>query len=63
MRIVVDIDSCVGHGRCNAEAPQLFTLDDLGYCALESIDVPEGLEDLARAGANVCPERAISIVE
>jgi ferredoxin len=44
-------------------APELFPLDDDGYIAVEEIDVPVGMEELARRGARACPERIIVIEE
>ena len=40
-------EGCTGHGRC----------------AVMAGDVPPGLEDSARYGAKVCPERVITIEE
>lgn len=64
MRVRVDTDRCVGHGRCYALAPELFEPDDLGN-GHEIGDglVPEGLEDRARLAAANCPEQAISVEE
>ncbi len=42
---------------------QLFPLDDDGYIEVEEVDVPAGMEDLARRGARACPERVIEIIE
>lgn len=63
VKIHVKKRECVGHARCAAVAPQLFILDDDGYIAQEVIDVPPGMEDLARRGAKACPERIITIEE
>jgi ferredoxin len=63
MRIVVDHEVCSGHGRCAAVAPNVFSLDDTGYCAITETDVAPDLEDEARTGANNCPERAIAVIE
>ena len=63
MRILVDVDKCTGHALCNARAPELFVLDDLGYNRTPVIEVPEGLEDAARAGVLGCPEQAMIIEE
>lgn len=63
MRIIVDHDLCSGHGRCAAVAPSVYSLDESGYCAITETDVAAGDEEAARAGANNCPERAISIVD
>jgi ferredoxin len=61
MKIVVDQDKCTGHARCNAVAPDLYELDDNGYCAVTELQIPSGRESDAHAGADECPERAITI--
>lgn len=63
MKIVVDRSACSGHARCNAFGPAVYDLDDDGYCAVSELDVLPGLEDQARAGADACPERAISLTD
>jgi len=63
MKIRIDKAACVGNARCAAISEELFPLDDEGYISVEEIDVPPGMEDLARRGARACPERIISIVE
>jgi len=63
MRVKVDQQLCTGHARCNVLAPDVYPLDDNGYCAADELDVPPELEAQARTGAAGCPERAITIVE
>ena len=63
MKIRINKAICVGNARCAAVAPDLFPLDDDGYISVEEIDVPAGMEDLARRGAKACPERIIVIEE
>jgi ferredoxin len=64
MRVRVDNAKCTGHARCNAVGPDVFPLDDVGYCAVRgAVDVAPGLEPQARDGAAACPERAIEIEE
>jgi ferredoxin len=63
MKIRIDKPKCVGHARCAAVSPELFLLDDEGYIAVEEIEVPPGMEELARRGARACPERVIVIEE
>jgi ferredoxin len=63
MKIRINKASCVGNARCAAVAPDLFPLDDDGYIAVEEIDVPSDMEELARRGAKACPERIIVIEE
>jgi ferredoxin len=62
VRVIIDKDACVGHGRCHAEAPELFDLDEMGCCEQDEIDVPPELESGAQRGAGSCPERAIAVV-
>jgi ferredoxin len=61
MKIVVDASRCSGHAQCNALAPDVYELDDRGYCAIREVEVPPGLEDQAQDGADACPEGAITI--
>jgi ferredoxin len=61
MKIRIDKAACVGNARCAAVAEQLFPLDENGYIAVEEIDVPKGMEELAERGARACPERIIVI--
>ena len=61
MKVTVDMDKCSGHARCNAVAPDVYELDDNGYCAITELIVPAGLEKSAQAGADACPERAIAV--
>ena len=62
MRVLLDRDRCVGHGRCYSLAPQVFDADDDGYCVvLAGDDIPSELSELARRGVTNCPEQALSI--
>lgn len=63
MKIRIDKSACVGNARCAAISPELFPLDDGGYIAVEEVEVPPGMEALARRGARACPERVITIVD
>jgi ferredoxin len=61
VQLHVDNGKCQGHARCNALAPEVFDLDDLGYVSTPSGEVPESLENKARTGAAACPEQALSV--
>jgi ferredoxin len=61
MKIRVDRAGCTGNARCWAVAPELYPLDDDGYIATEGFDVRPGEEELARRGAQACPERVIAV--
>jgi ferredoxin len=63
VKIRIDKASCVGNARCAAVSEKLFPLDEDGYIAVTEIEVPPGMEDLARRGARACPERIIVIEE
>ncbi len=63
LRLQIDTDLCVGHGRCYTLAPQWFDADDIGYG--QAKDLVIGEDDRARAAdvAAACPEGAITLVE
>ncbi len=63
MKVRVDLDRCVGHGRCYELASELFGEDERGHCHLETEEVPPGREDLARLAVANCPEKALSVLE
>jgi ferredoxin len=63
MKIRINKAACVGNARCWAVSEELFPLDDDGYIEVEEVDVPPGMEALARRGARACPERVIEIIE
>ena len=61
MKISVDKARCTGHARCFDVAEAVYTLDESGFNASDGAVVSPGLEDLARSGAESCPERAITL--
>lgn len=63
MWISVDTSVCCGHGRCAIAAPEIYQLDENGYCGIESLELRPGQEAAARVGALVCPEQAISVTD
>jgi ferredoxin len=64
MRVWVDEDTCQGHSRCYALAPELFDVDDEGFAhVLIDGDVPAELEDKAALAVANCPERAIKVLD
>lgn len=62
MRVEVDPNICAGHGQCNAVAPQVYDLDDGGYCLIHNSEVPLELETAAQEGALACPVQAITVI-
>jgi len=64
VKVSVDNDRCTGHARCNHVAPEVFTLDEVGYSNIGTgRPVPAGQEELARQAVLSCPERALTIDE
>ncbi len=63
MKVHVDPEKCVGHGRCYELAPEVFAEDEQGHCRLLMEEVPPDLEKAARTGEENCPEEAITVEE
>ena len=61
MKLRVDLEKCVGHGRCYVLAPDVFGEDERGHCVLRVETVPQELWQQARLGEENCPEQAISL--
>jgi ferredoxin len=61
MKIEVNSALCSGHARCNAAAPEIYELDDDGFCAIRTLEIAPDQEAAAVKGAGACPERAITI--
>jgi ferredoxin len=61
VKVRVDPDLCVGHGRCYVLAPDVFGADDFGHCEIVIDQVDGALAEQARVGAENCPERAITV--
>ena len=62
VRVEVNLHICEGHGQCNAVAPEVYDLDDDGYCLIQNPDVPPDLETQAVEGAHACPVCAITVI-
>lgn len=63
MKLVVNPIACDAHGLCVEMLPELIVLDDWGYPILNIPEVPEDLEELARAAVSACPTLALRLVE
>jgi ferredoxin len=62
-RIVVDLAKCAGLGMCEAEAPELFEIQEDGDLkVLAEYPSPHQL-DHARAAVASCPTEALTLVE
>ncbi len=63
MKIRVDRRLCAGHALCAAQAPDLYSLDEDGFCSADGVQVAPHQFALARLGALHCPEGAITLIE
>lgn len=63
MKVRLDNAKCMGHAQCNAVAPDLFPIDDAGYCVLQPHEVRPEDEQATRDGVAACPEQALIIEE
>ncbi|MGH3969569.1 MAG: ferredoxin [Mycobacterium sp.] len=64
MRVKLNTERCSGHARCFAVAPDVYDIDDNGFCVpLPDQPLPADLEVAARDGVDACPENALEIVE
>jgi ferredoxin len=63
LKVTVDLEVCTGHGRCYVLGPDVFAADDFGHCVVLHEEVGDDLAPQARAGADNCPERAITVVD
>jgi ferredoxin len=61
MRIVVDPDKCTGLGMCEAEAPDLFEVDDEGSLTILNDTPTEEQRAAAEAAVDACPTEALSV--
>jgi ferredoxin len=64
MKVTVDQDKCCGAGTCVLLAPDVFDQrDEDGIVVLLDETPAEGLHDIVREAASVCPGVAISVDE
>ena len=64
MRVVVDVDKCIGAGQCVRAADSIFAQNEEdGLVVLLQEVAPPELHEAARTAARWCPARAIDIVE
>jgi ferredoxin len=63
MRIKADTGVCVGSGQCVLTEPAVFDQDDDGIVVLLTDQPDEQTAAQAREAVNLCPSRALSIVE
>ena len=62
MKVIVDADSCKGHGICTTLCAEVFTLNDYGYAEAVDTEIPEDLTEAVQTAKDACPEWAITII-
>jgi len=63
MHVVVDRTRCMGSGRCEATAPDLFEVGDDGVVLLLAGNVTPGQVDAVTAAVERCPNEALKMFE
>ena len=63
MRVRVDDQACVGHGRCYEIAPAVFSEDERGHCRIERESLSAEQVASARLAVANCPEGALELIE
>ena len=63
MKIKVNRTICAGHALCAAKAPDVYEVDEEGYCSSDGKTVSPEHWRQAELGANICPEQAIELIE
>jgi ferredoxin len=61
--IELDRNRCEGHGMCANVAPDVFELTDDGELQVLDAEVSADHASEARAAADVCPVRALQILD
>lgn len=63
MKVIVDADSCKGHGICTTLRPEVFALNDYGYAEAIGEEIPQDLHEAVITAEAACPEWAIKIID
>lgn len=64
MRVIVDLNECLGYANCVADAPDVFEIpEDSMVVRLLDANPPEQLRAAVASAALDCPARAITIVD
>ncbi|MCV7328795.1 ferredoxin [Mycobacterium cookii] len=61
IRVDVDAERCVGHGRCYSLAPEIFDADEVGHSIVLVGEVSGEREARAVDAQRNCPEGAITL--
>lgn len=62
MKLVLDIDACMGYANCIIEAPELFDIDEETDKAVILVEAPDdSFRATAERAVRVCPAVALRI--
>ncbi|MDE3086089.1 MAG: ferredoxin [Acidobacteriota bacterium] len=63
MKVVVDRDRCQGHGVCENEAPEVFSVSKQGVLTVLDESPPGPVRPQVEAAVTYCPTGALRIEE
>ena len=63
MRVVVDPDLCQGHGVCESEAPEVFSVSNHGVLTVLEENPGEDQRKSVEFAVSYCPTHALRIEE
>jgi len=63
VRIVIDAELCQGHGVCESEAPEVFSVSKAGELTVLEPTPPETRRAAVELAVRYCPTHAISLEE
>lgn len=63
MKVVVDRDLCQGHGVCESEAPEVFSVSKQGVLTIVQESPPTSLRVQIEQAVRFCPTAALRIEE
>jgi ferredoxin len=63
VRVVVDRDLCQGHGVCESEAPDVFSVSKKGVLTIICENPAEEMRPLVEQAVAFCPTQALTIEE
>jgi ferredoxin len=61
-KVVINKPACCGYGVCADICPDVYKLDENGMVYVDDEIVPDGMEALAKEGADACPQSALKLV-
>jgi ferredoxin len=63
MRVLVDRDLCQGHGVCESEVPEVFTVSKKGVLTILDESPSDSMRRQIELAVGYCPTKALRIEE